>query len=62
MFKFFIVICLLVLVINSCSGMDINIITANVPLMSKGYIFINVNGWHDVYTVPFNIPVHYWSW
>ncbi|EOE0154457.1 hypothetical protein ACJ8S7_005110 [Klebsiella pneumoniae] len=42
--------------------MDVSIATINVPLGHRGYIWYSVNGWSDIIHVPFNLPVHYWSW
>lgn len=62
MFKLFVIVMLCVIAIHSCAAADVSIITANVPMMDKGYVFININGHRDVWTVPFNIHAHYWSW
>ena len=61
MFKLFVIVMLCVIALQSCSA-DVSIATVNVPLRDYGYIWYSINGWSDMIRVPFNIPVHYWSW
>lgn len=61
MFKFIVVVLLFIIAFDAVTA-DINIITANVPMMNKGYVFINYNGNYETFAVPFNIPATYWSW
>lgn len=62
MFKFIVVVLLCIIAFNACSAMGVSIATINVPLGHRGYIWYSVNGWSDIIHVPFNLPVHYWSW
>lgn len=59
MFKMIIVILLCIIAFKSCA---VDVIMANVPFHSKGYIFVTVNDYHNMFTVPFNIPVYHWSY
>ncbi len=61
MFKFLVIVLLCIIAFNVMSA-DVSIATINVPLASRGYIWYSINGWSDIIHVPFNIPVHYWSW
>lgn len=61
MFKFLVIVLLCIIAFNVMSA-DVSIATINVPLRGYGYIWYSINGWSDVICIPFNIPVHYWSW
>ena len=61
MFKFLVIVLLCIIALHACAA-DVSIATINVPLRDYGYIWYSINGWSDMIRVPFNIPVHYWSW
>lgn len=61
MFKFLVILLLCIIAFNVMSA-DVSIATINVPLRGYGYIWYSINGDSDLLRVPFNLPVHYWSW
>ena len=61
MFKFLVIVLLCIIAFNVMSA-DVSIATINVPMRGYGYIWYSIKGWSDMIRIPFNIPVHYWSW
>lgn len=62
MFKLFVIVMLCVIAIHACASADMAIATINVPLSNQGYIWFSYNDYSNVISVPFNVPVYYWSY
>ena len=63
MFKLFVIVMLSVIVIHSCAAADVSILTVHIIApVERSFVAVRINGFHEIYQLPFIVKTHYWSW